>query len=185
MSNKAELLQKIKALADRGVDGERESAQALLSRLMKQYGISEAELEEEQRETAWFRYSQETERRLLNQIIYMVTGKSGFGCVGAYTRRKRKEMGTHCTAAERLEIEANYEFFKAAMKAELEVFYTAFSSKNHLFPSPDKCPTKDIEDLTTEEREKVLKAGLMMEGMERHTLRKALTAGVEEGGGHA
>lgn len=41
MSNKAELLKKIKALADRGVDGERESAQTLLARLMEQYGISE------------------------------------------------------------------------------------------------------------------------------------------------
>ena len=90
MSNKAELLKKIKALADRGVDGERESAQTLLARLMEQYGISETDLEEERRETAWFRYSQGTERRLLNQIIYMVTGRSGFGCVGSYSGRKRK-----------------------------------------------------------------------------------------------
>lgn len=96
MSNKAELLKKIKALADRGVDGERESAQTLLTRLMEQYGISETEIEEERRETAWFPYSQETERRLLNQIIYMVTGAGGFGCVGEYSGRKRKKMGTEC-----------------------------------------------------------------------------------------
>lgn len=51
MSNKAELLKKIKALADREIDGERESAQTLLARLMEQYGISETELEEERRET--------------------------------------------------------------------------------------------------------------------------------------
>lgn len=102
MSNKAELLKKIKALADRGVDGERESAQTLLARLMEQYGISETDLEEERRETAWFRYSQETERRLLNQIIYMVTGRSGFGCVGSYSGRKRKETDT---AADKLAAE--------------------------------------------------------------------------------
>lgn len=123
MSNKAELLKKIKALAERGVDGERESAQTLLARLMEQYGISETEIEEERRETAWFPYSQETERRLLNQIIYMVTGAGGFGCVGEYSGRKRKKMGTECTAAERLEIEANYAFFKEAMKKELEIFF--------------------------------------------------------------
>lgn len=80
MSNKAELLKKIKALADRGVDGERESAQTLLARLMEQYGISETDLEEERRETAWFRYSQETERR-------RVFGKDGirtiYGMTGA------------------------------------------------------------------------------------------------------
>lgn len=185
MSNKAELLKKIKALADRGVDGERESAQTLLARLMEQYGISETDLEEERRETAWFRYSQETERRLLNQIIYMVTGRSGFGCVGSYSGRRRKETGVNCTAAERLEIEANYKFFKVAMEAELEIFYTAFSSKNHLFPSEDKVKPKSIKDLTPEEREKVLKAGLMMEGMERHTLRKAIAAGeTSKGGSH-
>lgn len=185
MSNKAELLKKIKALADRGVDGERESAQTLLARLMEQYGISETDLEEERRETAWFRYSQETERRLLNQIIYMVTGRSGFGCVGSYSGRKRKETGVNCTAAERLEIEANYKFFKVAMEAELEIFYTAFSSKNHLFPSEDKVKPKSIKDLTPEEREKVLKAGLMMEGMERHTLRKATPrAKPSKGGSH-
>lgn len=107
MSNKTELLQKIKALADRGVEGERESAQAILSRLMEQYGISEAELEEDRRETAWFAYSQEIERRLLAQIIYMVTGASSYGCVGTYTGRKRKKLGAECTAAERMEIEAN------------------------------------------------------------------------------
>lgn len=135
MSNKAELLKKIKALADRGVDGERESAQTLLARLMEQYGISETELEEERRETAWFPYSQETERRLLNQIIYMVTGAGGFGCVGTYSGRKRKKMGTECTAAERLEIEANYAFFRAAMEEELEIFYSAFACKT-IFSRP-------------------------------------------------
>lgn len=180
MSNKAELLKKIKALADRGVDGERESAQTLLARLMEQYGISETELEEERRETAWFPYSQETERRLLNQIIYMVTGAGGFGCVGTYSGRKRKKMGTECTAAERLEIEANYAFFRAAMEEELEIFYSAFACKNNLFPSEDKAKPRDIEELSPEEKDRYMKVGLMAEGMERHTLRKAIAAGETE-----
>ena len=64
MSNKEELLKKIKALADRGVDGERENAQAILYRLMEQYGISEAEIEEDRRETAWFSYRDRKSTRL-------------------------------------------------------------------------------------------------------------------------
>lgn len=44
MSNKAELLKKIKALADRGVDGERESAQTLLARLMEHTGSAKPSL---------------------------------------------------------------------------------------------------------------------------------------------
>ena len=160
MSNKAELLKKIKALADRGVDGERESAQTLLTRLMEQYGISETEIEEERRETAWFPYSQETERRLLNQIIYMVTGAGGFGCVGEYSGRKRKKMGTECTAAERLEIEANYAFFKEAMKKELEIFYSAFANKNNLFPPADKVKPRSIEELSPEEKSLLCESGI-------------------------
>lgn len=185
MSNKAELLKKIKALADRGVDGERESAQTLLARLMEQYGISETELEEERRETAWFPYSQETERRLLNQIIYMVTGAGGFGCVGTYSGRKRKKMGTECTAAERLEIEANYAFFRAAMEEELEIFYSAFACKNNLFPSEDKAKPRDIEELSPEEKARYMKVGLMAEGRSgTHYGRPLPRAKPSKGGSH-
>ena len=176
MTNKADLLKKIKALAERGHGGERESAQAMLTRLMEQYGISEMELEEERRTMTFFPYSQETERRLLNQIIYMVTGHGGRGCKGADSGRKRKKLGAECTAAERIEVEAAFSFYKAAMSEELEVFYAAFAHKNQLFPSADKRPPESDKELTAEERARALKAGLMMEGMERHTMRKALQA---------
>lgn len=185
MPNKEELLKKIKALADRGEGGEKENAQAILARLMEQYGITEAELEEDRREIAWFTYSQEIERRLLNQIIYMVTGKPGYGCVGTFTNRKRKKMGTECTAADRLEIEANYSFFKAAMEEELETFLAAFAQKNGLYPPASKVQPWDEEELSEEELARLQKAALMSTGMERHTLRKAITAGgteQEEGG---
>lgn len=107
----------------------------------------------------------------------MVTGSNGYGCIGTHTRRKRKEIGADCTATERMEIEANYAFFKVAMKEELETFYSAFAIKNNLFPSVDRCKPKDLEDLSPEERIRALKAGQMMMGMEHHTLRKGITKG--------
>lgn len=69
MTERERLLEKVKrvqALAERGVDGEKDSAAALLDRLMKQYGISEAEIAEERREIAWFRFKTPLERKLLN-----------------------------------------------------------------------------------------------------------------------
>lgn len=182
MGQKEELLQKIKALAERGVDGEKESAQALLARLMKKYGVTEADLETERVQTEWFAYHDEFESRILRQVIYMVTGKLSFGCVGAYTNRKRKQRGVDCTAAERLEIEANYSFFLAHAKEELEIFLTAFASKNHLYPSPEKDTLRSSDDreLTPEQKARYFKAGLMAEGMERHTLRKMLNGGTAE-----
>ena len=105
------LLQKIKhiqALAERGERGEKDRARELLARLMEKYSLTEADLENERAETAWFTYHDELERRILQQIIYAVTGKPSFGCVGTYTNRKRKKRGVECTAAEKLEIEANH-----------------------------------------------------------------------------
>lgn len=180
MSTKEELLQKIKGvqtLAERGADGEREAAQAMLAHLMEKYGLSESDIESEQVEIAWFRYHDELERRILGQIIFMVTGKTACGCVGADSNRKRKKLGTECTAAERLEIEANYVFFYAAAKKELEAFLYAFYSKNRLFPSPDKVPVKEWPEMTEEEKMEAMKASFMMQGMERHTLRKSLGSG--------
>ena len=122
MTDREQLLQKVKkiqALAERGDRGEKESAAALLERLMKQYGITESELSEHRRERAWFRFKTPLERKLLNQVIYTVTGRIAYSCVGRYTNRPRKMLGIDCTAAERLEIEISFEFYNAALEKEL------------------------------------------------------------------
>lgn len=171
------ILQKIKrvqALAERGVAGERESAAATLDRLMKQYGITEADIAEECREIAWFRYKTPLEQRLLGQVIFAVTGRTPCGCVGTYTNRTRKQLGVECTAAERLEIELSFEFYKSAMEEELERFFRAFVNKNHIFPSADKAETKEAPPLPPEE---AIKLSLMMNGMDTHTRRAALESG--------
>ena len=43
-----EKLMKVKALADRGEGGERESAERTLAAMMERYGITEADLEDNQ-----------------------------------------------------------------------------------------------------------------------------------------
>ena len=121
-----EKIRKVQALANRGADGEKKSAAALLDKLMKQYGIDEAEIAEERLEKCFFRYKTPYERKLLVQVIYTVTGKIPFKCVGSYSGRARKQVGIDCTAAERLEIEFSYEFYKAALEEEMERFYSAF-----------------------------------------------------------
>ena len=59
---------KIKALADRGVGGEAETAAALLDRLMDKYGVTEADLSDDVKELHEFRYSKPFEDKLIIQI---------------------------------------------------------------------------------------------------------------------
>ena len=68
-----EKIRKVQAIANRGADGEKQSAAALLDRLMTQYSIDEAEIAEERLEKCFFRYKTPYERKLLVQVIYATT----------------------------------------------------------------------------------------------------------------
>lgn len=171
-------IRRVQALAERGVAGEKESAAATLDRLMKQYGITEADIAEERRELAWFRYKTPIERKLLLQVIYAVTGRAGSGCVGAYTGRTRKQVGIQCTAAERLEIQFDYDFFRAALEEEMGRFFSAFLIKNGIFP-PEGKESEELPPSQEISREEALKLEALMMGMDHHTRRAALESGVE------
>lgn len=167
MSSKIKLLQKIKALAERGADGEKETAQAILQQLMKKYGVTDAELEQDEKKLTWFRYKDSNDERLLLQIIYMVTGNVAYQCK---RERKLKQLGADCTIVDKMEIELNFEFYKRAMVKELEIFFSAFASKNGLYPSKEKDNVKN-KPINTENVEKIM---AMMNGMDQHTLRKMI-----------
>ena len=160
-------IRRVQALAERGVAGEQESAAATLDRLMKQYGITEAELAEERREMEW-----------LSQVIYSVTGRAAYGCVGKYTGRKRKKVGIECTAAERLEIQFDYDFFREALEEEMDRFFSAFLIKNGIFP-PEGKERDELPPPREISREEALKLEALMMGMDHHTRRAALESGVE------
>lgn len=65
--DKTALLKKVRALAEHGVGGEAENAEKLLARMMKKYGISEAELDEETRVRHDFTYHGGEEKKILKQ----------------------------------------------------------------------------------------------------------------------
>lgn len=184
-AEREQLLQKIKrvqALAERGEGGEKENAAALLERMMKQYGISESDIAEERREIAWFRYKTPLEEKLLAQVIYSVVGDLPlWERKNSNTKRRYKLTGVECTAAERLEIEFSYDFFKAAMEKELDRFFSAFINKNGIFPPPEKeRKTENPRGLSLDE---LARLESMMAGMDRHTCRVALESGENRDGG--
>ena len=118
MTEREELLQRlerVKALAERGVGGEKENAEALLNRLMAKYGISEEDIEDTAERDYFIRYHNFWERKLIVQIAYKHLG-SGHCCgtVGTQSGRPHKEICVTCTPAQYIEIEADFEFYKAA-----------------------------------------------------------------------
>jgi len=171
-----ERLKGVKALAEKGSAGERDNAAALLTTLMKKHGITDADLEGAEVSVHWIRYKTIYERKLLFQLSYMHLGSGhASGCVGAYSGRKRKEVGIKCTPAQFIEIEADYQFYRKALEEELDVFYSAFIQKNELFPLPDL--SRDGDDVEPIDPNVIIKMAAMMEGIDHRTRHKAIGDG--------
>lgn len=177
--NKGELIEKIKAvknLAERGVGGEAENAEALLTRLMKKYGISEGDLSSETREGREFAFHGAEEEKLLRQIVYKVTnGGKAYGFRYTDTGRKcRKSLGAECTAAEKVEIEFLFDFYKNLWEREKAALLGAFIQKHKLFAI-----RSDIEPtiLSDEEIEKMY---ALMNGLSNESPNRAIEAPKKE-----
>lgn len=68
------LLQKVKELANRGIGGEREAAEAKLKALLKRHGLTLDDLNEEKTGLYSFSVANKTERGLLGHVAMGVLG---------------------------------------------------------------------------------------------------------------
>lgn len=161
-SDVARKLRAIKALAEQGNEGERAAAMALIGKLKDKYGVTVDDVMEDVRILHEFHYTDEYTEKLLYQIFYMVTGSRD---VFAPRKGRAKVLYIECTESEAIEIRANYDFYKAALKKDMELFYAAFVQRNDLFP--DKPPENDrASKVDPEEIMKILQMAAMME---KHT----------------
>lgn len=169
--DKAALLKKIRALAERGVGGEADNAEEILRRLMEKYGVSEDELDEEERRRHDFEYHGKEQEKLLRQVIFKVTGGYAYNLVYNATGRKVKtRLGADCTAAEKVEIEFLFDFYTRLWERERAAFLSAFIQKHRIFSIRD-----DIEPQKLS-REELLKMQALMLGMSDESPVRALPA---------
>ena len=169
-----EKLKKIKALAERGVGGEKESAIRLYNELLAKYELSDVEIFEEQIVKRLFRYDNDLDKKLLTQIFYKVTGNIQFW---EKTDKRRRMVGIECTDFELNEIIFYYRFYNDHMKHELDTFIKAFFNINSLFPdSSARCYEQSMNEIkqretemSIEELESLEKMFAMQKGMSRKT----------------
>lgn len=179
----AEKLKKIKALAERGVGGEKETAIRMYEELKARYDIEDEEIMLDKVDTHWFSYSTELEEDLLTQIFYKVTGSSSYRrYTGNYSRRKKR--GCDCTEIEAAEIQLLFSFYKEELQREMRAFIIAFKCSNDLYPDKTARCYKENDStdrkLTDEERRMYKKAAFMGEFMDKNRPPRALIGEAEE-----
>lgn len=152
-------LKKIKALAERGVGGEKETAMRMYEDLKARYELEDEEIMLDAVTLHWFGYADELEERVLRWIFYKVTGDASYHIyTGKYSRRKKR--GCDCTEIEAAEITLLYNFYKEELKRELEAFLVAFRWGNDLFPDETaRCYKEDDAEAPerTDEEKRMLK----------------------------
>lgn len=176
--NKKELLQKLRALAERGEGGEKINAQRKLEELMRKYNISESGLEAETDIPCEFTYHGAREKQLLVQIIYKVLNDKGrtYGFRYTYSGRACKsKLGCEATPAQKIEIEFLFDFYKQLYKQEEEFFFSAFIQKHRLFGD-----LKDGEKPQKQSLEESMRMNTLMDGMREETPVKRLQGGYSE-----
>lgn len=87
-------IKKLQALAERGVGGEKETAQRMLDKMLKENGITTLkELENEEYEYTLFSYNGKHEIKLLRQCMYKVMGadsdRTPYRTIGSLERRNK------------------------------------------------------------------------------------------------
>lgn len=156
-------IKKLQALAERGVGGEKTTAQKKLAKLLKDNGINSLdELQKEEYEYTIFSYNGKHEIKLLRQCMYKVMGaKSDRTAYKPYGRRQK--IGIYCTKAQKIEIELEFEFYRNVFYEELSTFMDTFIQAQQIFP--EDAPTGDYDEFN----ERDMKIAFMATGIERRS----------------
>lgn len=177
-----ETAKKLKALSDRGVDGEKENAIEMLSRFMQKHGITAEMIEGRIIKKHIVFLEPMFEKRFFAQICASVLG-GGYSLYRyTYKLTKAREnvgkfrYGIECTDAEFIEIEAKHEFFFNCFLEDMDIFRSAFIQKNQLYQKSDDSDNEDTEtpQLTPEEKAKLFKMANMMMGMDKKEFLKQI-----------
>jgi len=153
-------LEKLAALAERGVGGEKVTARKMLNNLLKKHALTLDDLSRDIISLHWIKFKRgKIFRQLLNQIIYKV-------CDERETWRSKVNqncIGVECTEYQRLQIEMQLDIYQRALGVALDDCYSAFVQVNKIFP--DNAPEACNKDLTEEERESIERMLTMASGM--------------------
>jgi len=127
-------LAKLLALAERGVGGEAHNAREILQRTLAEHELTIADICDEAKTLRRFSHPGGLQLRLLCQILVTVCGKDRPFFVPRH--KKKTGISVEMTNAEYVEASMLLSVHKKKLKDEVDLFFSAYVHKFHLFP-PD------------------------------------------------
>jgi len=188
--NRQEILDKImkvKALADRGTEGERANAEKMLSLLMNKYGITDDDIVSDKVEMYMINTENSLYIQLLVQIANSVAGHDlkVFGIENSPKKTKRElaalgygdadgNVAIECTKAQFIEIKMMFDIYKEDIKRQIDIFMYAYFSKNNLLAKAPEKESNEYKEPSQEDIDKALKAAMMERGIDKKEIYKMI-----------
>ena len=137
-------LLKVLRLAQQGVGGERENAEALLAKLLKKHSMTMADLEGASNEPStlvWFPASSEDERSVLAQLVAKMFGTGR----KVWKKPHTSDLGVNVTASEHAALTIAWEVYSAAFAEARQALVIGFCFKHGLY-APEGSETADMSE---------------------------------------
>lgn len=163
-------LEKLAELAKRGVGGERQTAQAMLEKMMAQHNITWAQLGVEEKVWAEFSIKTRADSALLTQVIIHVLQVDGFNY-----RKRGMWWKIEMTKMQELECHLQYDIYRRALRKEIDLCIQAFIHANKIYGVRSKEKQEPEKKLTAQERADMMRLSAMIFNMNPVTIRKAIT----------
>lgn len=142
-----EQLKKVKELSERGIDGERASAEKLLKKLLKKYNMNLEDLTQDSKEVYEFTFKNQQQKTLIYNIVGKVLNTSDFDSYKIrsdkdserYEKRyKTKSRGFELTKAQFVEVcelrDFYFELFDVEFEKMKKMILMSFLHKHDIFP---------------------------------------------------
>lgn len=150
MLNKAKKLYSLYKDAAANDTKEAQAAKYMLDKLLEKYNISIEEFIEEKRKEFGFRWWSEYDKMLIQQIVYQLYGDKNRPEIYRYRGTRSKFTYMKLTNAEYIDIAERYDFYREALKKELnrimQVTYSAFVQAQELYPPEDLLDKESSKD---------------------------------------
>ena len=167
---------KIKALAERGVDGEQAAAQAMLESILARHNLTLADIEDAAPKRNWVEveFKGRYERQLMSQVIRKVRQHAGDLSIKVRPKA-RSRFYVELSAAEHVEVEFVFELMRKALAEEFDKVTMAFIHRNRLYgPASERDEDEPVPEQTPEERARLRQIAAMADVMNPVNVRKAI-----------
>ena len=175
-------IRKVQALAEQGVDGEKESAEKRLAEMMEKYDITWEDLGKEEEIIFWYTAKGKDWKMLINQILGINGIRHAFVEPNGQDKNTKflrscadRPRGANvvmiCSRVKFIELTTAYEIYQRSFDEHYESFIYAFLFRNNLLG------TGGGDHQTTPEEQRMLeRSTMMLSGIEKAQIHKQIEA---------